>query len=95
MWQLWFQCVRCGCCNNGPYDRKDGEDFNIKKLNLICEDCQSRGPFIECREKLIYENYQRLSIQEPPQEVTPGRVPKHREVWKQAFPQLMLLKNRI
>lgn len=95
--QLWLQCVRCKYSGYGPYERNEGGSFGSEKFNLICKqnNCNSYGPFIESKEKLTYENYQRLSIQEPPQEVMPGHVPKQIEVWKQILRQLMLRKHCI
>ena len=36
-----------------------------------CMDCQSRGPFYVNRDKTIYQNYQRVTLQE-----SPGSVPE-------------------
>lgn len=73
---VYFQCGRCQCSTNGPYEQKEGEKPKIK---LVCEDCQSTGPFSICREKTLYENYQRLTVQEPPSRVVPGHVPRQKQ----------------
>uniref|UniRef100_A0A0G4HXT7 DNA replication licensing factor MCM2 n=1 Tax=Chromera velia CCMP2878 TaxID=1169474 RepID=A0A0G4HXT7_9ALVE len=45
-----------------------------------CPACHKRGPFVLNREETVYENFQRLTIQEPPQTVEAGRVPRSKEV---------------
>jgi DNA replication licensing factor MCM2 len=73
----YYQCNRCLCSTNGPYEQKEGVKLKIK---LVCEDCQSTGSFTVCREKTLYENYQHLTIQEPPSRVVPGHVPRQKQV---------------
>ncbi|KAH7650080.1 DNA replication licensing factor MCM2 [Cryptosporidium bovis] len=84
---LYMECVKCGCDTLGPYEDNPlleggsiGDNGNITKNIGKCTDCQSKGPFIINREKTIYENYQKIIIQESPGSVPAGRVPRSREV---------------
>lgn len=45
-----------------------------------CPDCQQRGPFTLDHERSVYGNYQRITLQEAPGSVPPGRVPRYKEV---------------
>lgn len=46
----------------------------------ICPECQKNGPFSLNMEKTIYQNYQRLKIQEAPGKVPAGRLPRSKDV---------------
>ncbi|KAJ2356162.1 MCM DNA helicase complex subunit [Coemansia erecta] len=70
-----FNCGKCGVVL-GPFY----QDANTEvKLNM-CVNCQSKGPFTLNSEQTVYRNYQRLTLQETPGSVPPGRLPRHREV---------------
>ncbi|EEA06435.1 DNA replication licencing factor MCM2, putative [Cryptosporidium muris RN66] len=84
---VYMECVKCGCDTLGPYEDfgtnnssfGNGENSSLRSVGK-CTDCQSRGPFIINREKTIYENYQKLVIQESPGSVPAGRIPRSREI---------------
>ena len=72
----YFTCVKCGE-KNGPFN------YNSVNDNIIigsCPVCQSNGPYILDSQETIYRNYQRITIQESPGTVPPGRVPRQKEV---------------
>jgi DNA replication licensing factor MCM2 len=46
----------------------------------VCPQCSGRGPFTVNSEMTVYRNYQRMTLQESPGSVPPGRLPRHREV---------------
>eukprot|EP01039_Chlorochromonas_danica_P003922 gene3925-4286_t len=46
----------------------------------VCPGCQQNGPFRIHPGKTVYGNYQRLTVQETPGSVQPGRVPRQKEV---------------
>eukprot|EP00301_Raphidiophrys_heterophryoidea_P023841 c7561_g1_i1.p1 GENE.c7561_g1_i1~~c7561_g1_i1.p1 ORF type:complete len:897 (-),score=252.83 c7561_g1_i1:172-2808(-) len=71
-----FDCVKCGHIL-GPFAQKDSG--NLPKVNH-CPECQSKGPFSVNTEETIYHNYQKITIQESPQLVPPGRLPRHKDV---------------
>lgn len=84
---LYMECVKCGCDSLGPYEDSPmleggslGEGSSIMKSIGKCTDCQSKGPFVVNRERTVYENYQKLTIQESPGSVPAGRVPRSREI---------------
>ncbi|EAR88972.2 MCM2/3/5 family protein (macronuclear) [Tetrahymena thermophila SB210] len=72
--KVYYVC-RCGD-RKGPIYLSSIENHNLG----TCPVCQSKGPFILDTEYTIYRNYQRLTIQEPPGSVPPGRVPRQKEV---------------
>ncbi|CAO3616139.1 unnamed protein product [Mucor fragilis] len=76
--QLKWVKFNCGKCNHllGPFYQ---DIHNEIKINT-CPSCQSRGPFNVNMEQTVYRNYQKLTIQESPGTVPPGRLPRHREV---------------
>ena len=72
----YFTCVKCGE-KNGPFN------YNSVNDNIIigsCPVCQSNGPYTLDSQETIYRNYQRITIQESPGTVPPGRVPRQKEV---------------
>ncbi|KAH6922163.1 hypothetical protein HPB50_009921 [Hyalomma asiaticum] len=44
-----------------------------------CPECQSTGPFTINMEQTVYQNYQRITIQESPGKVTAGRLPRSKD----------------
>uniref|UniRef100_A0A914RZI8 DNA replication licensing factor MCM2 n=1 Tax=Parascaris equorum TaxID=6256 RepID=A0A914RZI8_PAREQ len=45
-----------------------------------CPSCQGRGPFELNMENTVYHNYQRITIQESPNSVAAGRLPRSKDV---------------
>ncbi|KAG1107683.1 hypothetical protein G6F42_016279 [Rhizopus arrhizus] len=76
--QLKWVKYNCGKCNHllGPFYQ---DIHNEIKINT-CPSCQSKGAFNVNMEQTVYRNYQKLTIQESPGTVPPGRLPRHREV---------------
>ncbi|KAI7904580.1 MCM2/3/5 family-domain-containing protein [Cokeromyces recurvatus] len=76
--QLKWVKYNCGKCSAllGPFYQ---DIHNEIKINT-CPSCQSKGPFHVNMEQTVYRNYQKLTIQESPGTVPPGRLPRHREV---------------
>ncbi|CAO3611186.1 unnamed protein product [Cunninghamella echinulata] len=76
--QLKWVKYNCGKCNQllGPFYQDIHNEIKIH----TCPGCQSKGPFIVNMEQTVYRNYQKLTIQECPGTVPPGRLPRHREV---------------
>ncbi|KAI8354142.1 MCM2/3/5 family-domain-containing protein [Choanephora cucurbitarum] len=70
-----YNCAKCTALL-GPFYQ---DIHNEIKINA-CPSCQSRGPFNVNMEQTVYRNYQKLTIQESPGTVPPGRLPRHREV---------------
>ncbi|KAI9019345.1 MCM2/3/5 family-domain-containing protein [Phycomyces nitens] len=70
-----FNCAKCGELL-GPFYQDIHNEIKIH----TCPSCQSRGPFNLNMEQTVYRNYQKLTIQESPGTVPPGRLPRHREV---------------
>jgi DNA replication licensing factor MCM2 len=42
--------------------------------------CQSKGAFDVNAERTVYRNYQKITLQEAPGTVPPGRLPRHKDV---------------
>lgn len=70
-----FNCLKCGAVL-GPYFQDSNQEVHVS----FCTNCQSRGPFRLNTEKTVYRNYQRVTLQESPSSVPPGRIPRHKEV---------------
>ena len=73
--QLYLRCEKC-YSEVGPLYNNGIEDFQVGE----CHGCQSKGPFRMIDRRTIYRNYQRLTIQEMPNSVEPGRIPRSKEV---------------
>ncbi|ORY94529.1 MCM2/3/5 family-domain-containing protein [Syncephalastrum racemosum] len=76
--QLKWVKYNCSKCNEllGPFYQDIHNEIKIR----TCPNCQSKGPFTVNMEQTAYRNYQKLTIQESPGTVPPGRLPRHREV---------------
>ncbi|CAG8645726.1 5426_t:CDS:10, partial [Acaulospora colombiana] len=79
-----FDCRKCGAVL-GPFYQDamvgGGGKAGDKEVKIsVCPQCNSRGPFTVNSEKTVYRNYQRMTLQEAPGSVPPGRLPRHREV---------------
>ncbi|EMR11584.1 DNA replication licensing factor mcm2 [Pneumocystis murina B123] len=70
-----FDCQKCGIVL-GPFSQDSNTEIKIG----FCHNCQSKGPFSLNSEKTIYRNYQKMMLQESPGTISPGRLPRHREV---------------
>lgn len=70
-----FDCLSCGEVL-GPFWQDAAQEVKIS----YCSNCQKRGPFRVNAEQTVYRNYQKMTLQESPGSVPPGRLPRHREV---------------
>ncbi|CAI4221021.1 unnamed protein product [Auanema sp. JU1783] len=70
-----YDCVGCGYLL-GPFVQR--EDEEVKPT--MCPACQGKGPFELNVEQTIYHNYQRITIQESPNKVAAGRLPRSKDV---------------
>lgn len=70
-----YDCNKCGFLL-GPFVQN--QDREVKPGS--CPECQSTGPFSINMEETVYQNYQRICVQEPPGKVTAGRVPRSKDV---------------
>ncbi|KAI1303619.1 DNA replication licensing factor mcm2 [Halotydeus destructor] len=70
-----YDCNKCGYLL-GPFVQS--QEREVKPGS--CPECQSSGPFSINMEETVYQNYQRICIQEPPGKVTAGRVPRSKDV---------------
>ncbi|CAJ0604555.1 unnamed protein product [Cylicocyclus nassatus] len=69
-----YDCVACGYIL-GPFIQRDDEEVKP----TICPSCQGRGPFELNVENTVYHNYQRITIQESPNKVAAGRLPRSKD----------------
>lgn len=71
---------RCGCGDlKGPFFHNNP---NEERNHLgQCVMCQSNGPYRIDESHTVYRNYQKITIQETPGSVPPGRVPRQKEVF--------------
>ncbi|EEC03693.1 MCM2 protein, putative, partial [Ixodes scapularis] len=75
--QLSLVKYDCGKCNYvlGPFVQSQNQELRPGS----CPECQSLGPFTVNMEQTVYQNYQRISIQESPGKVTAGRLPRSKD----------------
>ncbi|EGT57247.1 CBN-MCM-2 protein [Caenorhabditis brenneri] len=70
-----YDCVACGYLL-GPFVQQNDEEVRP----TICPSCQGKGPFELNVENTIYHNYQRITVQESPNKVAAGRLPRSKDV---------------
>ena len=72
---VYYDCGKCGYLY-GPLQVKSDADAKVGS----CPECQSRGPFSINQERTLYNNYQKMTLQETPGTVPPGRLPRYKDV---------------
>uniref|UniRef100_A0A8C1FGU2 DNA replication licensing factor MCM2 n=1 Tax=Cyprinus carpio carpio TaxID=630221 RepID=A0A8C1FGU2_CYPCA len=67
----------CNKCNFilGPFFQSQNQEVKPGS----CPECQSLGPFEINMEQTVYQNYQRITIQESPGKVAAGRLPRSKD----------------
>ena len=70
-----FDCPQCGA-TLGPFATTDAA---VPAVGL-CPRCQGRGPFAVNTERTVFRNYQKITLQESPSAVRPGRLPRSKDV---------------
>lgn len=73
--RLSLLCAKCGF-GKGPFDMNEERELKPG----ACIECQSRGPWKVDRKKTLYQNFQKVTLQESPSEVEPGKMPRSKEV---------------
>jgi len=69
-----YDCNKCSYVL-GPFSQTQNNE--VKPTS--CPECQSVGPFQINMEQTIYQNYQRITIQEAPGKVVAGRLPRSKD----------------
>lgn len=72
--KVYYIC-RCGD-RKGPIYQHDNQEIKLGQ----CANCHSNGPFLLDTEHAVYRNYQKVTVQESPGTVLPGRVPRYKDV---------------
>ncbi|CAD7922912.1 unnamed protein product [Amoebophrya sp. A120] len=75
---LYLTCDQCGEIN-GPFSAVGAESDPFKNRTCSNPDCQSRFGFTVNAERTTYQNYQRVTLQEPPGSVLAGRMPRSKD----------------
>uniref|UniRef100_A0A0K0FNC3 DNA replication licensing factor MCM2 n=1 Tax=Strongyloides venezuelensis TaxID=75913 RepID=A0A0K0FNC3_STRVS len=70
-----YNCKYCSFVV-GPFVQRTDEEVKPKR----CPSCQTTGPFEINTEETVYQNYQRITIQESPSDVDAGRLPRSKDV---------------
>lgn len=73
--KVYYECQKCGELK-GPFYFTNNQEIKLG----ACAVCQANGPFVVDRENTVYRNYQKITVQESPGSVQPGRVPRQKEV---------------
>ncbi|XP_005992593.3 DNA replication licensing factor MCM2 [Latimeria chalumnae] len=75
--QLSMVKYNCNKCNFilGPFFQSQNQEVKPGS----CPECQSTGPFEINMEETVYQNYQRITIQESPGKVAAGRLPRSKD----------------
>ncbi|KAG5448954.1 MCM DNA helicase complex subunit [Clonorchis sinensis] len=71
-----YNCSKCGCLLGPFVQNQAGGEVRP----TTCPDCQSGGPFELNMEQTVFKNYQRITVQESPGKVPPGRLPRSKDV---------------
>ena len=69
-----FDCIKCGN-TIGPLVQSQGKEVKPSS----CPECQSYGPFEINMEQTVYQNYQRITIQESPGKLAAGRLSRQKD----------------
>ena len=75
---IQWDCGKCGATSTTSQQGQT-QGNTIPKPNF-CAECQSKGPFIINQERTVYRNFQKMTLQETPGTVPPGRLPRYKEV---------------
>jgi DNA replication licensing factor MCM2 len=70
-----FSCMKCNY-SLGPYATNGNDEVKPS----VCPSCEGKGPFQIKNEQSSYRDYQRISLQESPGSVLPGRLPRSKEI---------------
>lgn len=70
-----YDCTQCGV-TLGPFKLEGGVEIKPS----ACSNCSGGGPFKLNSQKTVYGNFQKLTLQETPGSVPPGRVPRYKDV---------------
>jgi DNA replication licensing factor MCM2 len=73
--KAFFLCTKCGD-KKGPFFVNGSNQIDIGS----CIICQSNGPYERDEVETVYKNYQKITMQESPGTVPPGRIPRHKEI---------------
>mmetsp|Transcript_26587 Transcript_26587/g.47184 ORF Transcript_26587/g.47184 Transcript_26587/m.47184 type:complete len:907 (-) Transcript_26587:79-2799(-) len=73
--RLWVRCAKCNF-PSGPFEVSEEKELKPGS----CIECQSKGPWRVDRQQTIYQNYQKITLQEAPSSVEPGKMPRSKEV---------------
>lgn len=68
-------CLGCGVVL-GPFTQHTHHEVKV----TACPECHYRGHFPVNSEQTVYRNFQKLTLQEAPGSVPPGRVPRSKDV---------------
>lgn len=69
-----YDCNKCSYVL-GPFVQNQNQETKPG----TCPECQSQGPFEINMVETLYKNYQRITIQESPGRVAPGRLPRSKD----------------
>ncbi|XP_065280975.1 DNA replication licensing factor mcm2 isoform X1 [Dermacentor albipictus] len=69
-----YDCSKCSYVL-GPLVQSQNQEVKPGS----CPECQSTGPFTINMEQTLYQNYQRITIQESPGKITAGRLPRSKD----------------
>jgi len=69
-----YTCLKCHQLL-GPFAQTQSNEVRPQS----CPECQSAGPFEISMEQTVYKNYQRVTLQESPGKVPPGRLPRSKD----------------
>jgi len=70
-----YDCLKCQFII-GPFHQSQSAELKPGS----CPQCQSKGPFDVNMEETVYQNYQKIKIQESPSKVAAGRLPRSKDI---------------
>ncbi|XP_042236429.1 DNA replication licensing factor mcm2-like [Homarus americanus] len=70
-----YDCNKCSYVL-GPFVQSQNSELRPGS----CPECQSKGPFTINMEQTVYQNYQRITLQESPGKIAAGRLPRSKDI---------------
>ena len=72
--KIYYKCLHCGYLK-GPFYPTEKTKIKLD----VCYACQHNGPYCVANSRSVYRNFKKITVQECPSDVLPGRIPRGKE----------------